>query len=93
MNLSLEALIFIIRTSWLILEKVKDLVNYVTICLSHRTLLRLLTFLLGFLTVTITVLFFWIFLSSDPSICSTVAFPFHWEIHVTLLSQLPLTFL
>ena len=39
------------------------------------TLLRWLTFLLGSLTVTLTVLLFWIYLSSDTSICSTMAFP------------------
>ena len=41
------------------------------------TLVRWLTFLLRSLTVTLTVLFFWIYLdlSSDTSICSTKAFP------------------
>ena len=43
-----------------------DLVNSVIIFLSQTTLLRSLTFLLGSLTVT---------LSSDASICSTMAFP------------------
>ena len=32
-----------------------------------------------------------LFISSDPSICSTMAFP-NWEILVMLLSQFPLTF-
>ena len=39
------------------------------------TLLRWLTFLLGSLTVTLTVLLFWIYFFSDTSICSTMAFP------------------
>ena len=32
-----------------------------------------------------------LFLCSDASICSTMAFP-HWEILIMLLSQIPLTF-
>ena len=41
-------------------------------------LFRWLTFLLGSLTMTLTVLLFsiFIFLSSDASICSAMAFPF-----------------
>ena len=39
-----------------------DLVNYVIIFLSQMTLLRCLTFLLGSLIVTLTVLPFWIYL-------------------------------
>ena len=38
-----------------------DLVNFVLIFLCQMTLLRSLAFLLGFLTVTVTVLFFWIY--------------------------------
>ena len=39
-------------------------------------LLRWLTFLLGSLTLTLTVLLFWfLYISSDASICSTMAFP------------------
>ena len=44
------------------------------IFLSLTTLLRWLNFLLESLTVTLTVLLIW-FISSDASICSTVAFP------------------
>ena len=57
------------------------LVNSVIIFLSQTTLLRWLTFLLASLTLTLTVLLFWIYLfllisiSSDTSVCSTVAFP------------------
>ena len=46
-------------------------------CYKFSLLLRWLTFLLGSLTVTLTVLLFWIyflFLSTDASICSTMAF-------------------
>ena len=38
------------------------------------TLLRWLTFLLRSLSVTVTVLLFWIYFSSDTSTCSTMAF-------------------
>ena len=51
-----------------------DLVNSLIIFLSQRTLFRWLTFLLGSLTVTLKVLLFWIFLSFDASICSTMVF-------------------
>ena len=39
------------------------------------TLLKWLIYLLGSVTVTLIVLSFWIFLSSDANICSTMAFP------------------
>ena len=45
---------------WLTLVKLIDLVNSVIIFLSQVTLLRWLTFLLGSLTVTFTILPFWI---------------------------------
>ena len=67
----------IIRTGLPILVELNDLVSFVIIFLSQMTLLRLLTFLLGSQTVILIVLLFWIyfFLSSDASICSTMAFP------------------
>ena len=52
-----------------------ELVNSVLIFLSQMTLLKWLTFLLQSVTVTLTVLLFWIYFSSDASICSTMAFP------------------
>ena len=53
-----------------------DLLNSVIILLSQMTLIRWLTFLLGSLTVILTVLLFCIyFFSSGASICSTMAFP------------------
>ena len=51
-----------------------DLANSVRIFLSQIILLVCLTFLLGSLTVTFTVLLFWIF-SSDARVCSAMAFP------------------
>ena len=52
-----------------------DLVKSVTIFLSQTTILKWLPFLLGSLTVTLTVLLFWLFFSSHTSICSTMTFP------------------
>ena len=58
------------------LVKLTNLVNAAIILLSKTTLLRWLTFLLGSLTVTLDNLALLdFFLSSDPSICSNVAFP------------------
>ena len=57
--LSLETLMFIIRTGLLILGELIDLVNSVIIFLSQMTLLRWLTFLLGSQTVILIVLLFW----------------------------------
>ena len=39
------------------------------------TLLRWLTFLLGYQTVILIVLLFWIYFLLDASICSTMVFP------------------
>ena len=75
MHLSLETLTYIIRTGLPSLVEQIDLVNAVIIFLSQTTLLIWLTFLLGSQTVIFTVLLCWIFLSSDTSICSTMAFP------------------
>ena len=78
MYLSLETLTSIIRTGLPILVGLIDLVNSVIIVLSQTILLRWLTFLLGSLTVILTVLLFFLlswFVSSDASICSTIAFP------------------
>ena len=52
-----------------------DLLNYVITFLSQMTLLRWLTFLLVSLTVNLTVLLFLhVFIYSDASICSILAF-------------------
>ena len=76
MFLSLETLMSIIRIDLPILVELIDLMNSVTIFLSQITLLRWLTFLLGFQTVILMVLLFLdLFLSSDANICSTMTFP------------------
>ena len=75
MLLSLETLMFIIRTGLLILGELVDLVNSVIIFLSQMTLLRWLAFLLGSLTYSHNPVLLHLFISSDASICSTMAFP------------------
>ena len=50
-------------------------VNSVIIFLSQMTLLRWLTFLLGSQTVILSPALLDLFISSDASICSTMAFP------------------
>ena len=59
--LSFETLTSIIRTGLPILVELIGLVNYAIIFLSQMTLLRWLTFLLGFQTVILTVLLFWVY--------------------------------
>ena len=75
MFLSLETLTSIIRTGLPILVELIDLVNSVIIFLSQMTLLRWLTFLLGSQTDSHSPALLDLFLSSDASICSTMAFP------------------
>ena len=65
----------IIRTGLPILLELIDLVNSVIIFLSQMTLLRWLIFLFGSQTVMLIVLLLDVFLSSDASICCTMAFP------------------
>ena len=74
MCLPLETLASIIRTDSLILEELIELVNSVAIFLSQTTLLRWLTFLLGSLTVIHSPALLDLFISSDASICPTMAF-------------------
>ena len=74
MFLSLETLTSIIRTGLLILVELIDLVNFVITFLSQMTLLRWLTFLLGSQTDSHSPALLDLFLSSDASICSTMAF-------------------
>ena len=75
MCLSLETLTSIIRTGSPILMELIKLVNSVIIFLFQMTLLRWLTFLLGYQTVILIVLLFWIYFLLDASICSTMVFP------------------
>ena len=73
--LFLETLTSIIRTGLPILVELIDLVNFVVIFLSQMTLLRWLTFLLRFQTDSHSPVVLDLFLSSDASICFTMAFP------------------
>ena len=75
MFLSLETLTSMIRTGLPILVELIDLVNSVIIFLSQMTLLRWLTFLLGFQTDSHSPALLDLFISSDTSICSTMVFP------------------
>ena len=58
---------------WLTHSELIDLVNFAITFLSQMTLLRWLTFLLGSQTDSHSLLD--LFLSSDASICSMIAFP------------------
>ena len=76
MSLSLETLTSIIRTGLPIPVELIDLVNSAITFLSQMTLLRWLTFPLGSQTVMlIGPVLLNLFLSSEASICSTMAFP------------------
>ena len=88
MFLSLQMLTPIIRIDLPILMKLIDLVNSV---ISQMTLLSWLTFLLGSQTDSHSNALLNLFLSSDASICSTIAFPpLRNSDHV--VSQFSLTF-
>ena len=75
MFLSLETLTSIIRTGLPILVELIDLVNSVIIFLSQMTLPRWLTFLLGSQTDFHSLALLDLFISSNASICSAMAFP------------------
>ena len=68
------------------------LVNSVIIFLSQMTLLRWLTFLLGSLTVALTILLFWIFFFLLMLIFVLQWFSLHWQILIMFLSEFPLIF-
>ena len=55
------------------------------------TLLEWLTFLLGFVTVTPTVLSFWIYFFLLMLVIVLQWLSLHWEILIVLLSQFPVT--
>ena len=76
----------IIRTDSSILVELIDLGSSVLIFLSQLTLLRQLTFLLGSLTVILNLVLLDLFLSSAPSICSTMVFPPLWNSDHILVS-------
>ena len=79
-----------IRTVWPILVELNDLVHSVIIFLFQMTILRWLTFIIGSLTVTLTVLLFWVYsffllwlfvlpwLSSNGKFWLCCCFSFHW---------------
>ena len=67
------------------------LVNFVIILLFQMTLLRWLTFLLGYLTVTFAVLLFWIYIYLLTLVFVLQWLSIHWEILIMLLSQFSLT--
>ena len=92
MCLSLETLTFITRTVYPTLVELIDLVNSVMIFLSQMTLFRWLTFLLGSLTVTLTVLLFRIYFCLLTLVFFLQRLSLHWKILIMLLYQFPLTF-
>ena len=59
---------------------------------TDRWLLRCLTFLFGSLTVTLTILLFWIYLFLLTVVFVLQWISLRWEILIMLLSQFPLTF-
>ena len=62
-----------------------DLVNSGIIFVPQMTLLRRLTFILGSLTSTLTVLLFWIYFSLLMLVCFTIAFlPLGYSYHVVV---------
>ena len=75
MCLSVETLTSITRTGLPILLELIDLVNSVIIFLSQMTLLKWLTFLLGSDCDSHSPALLDLFISSDASICSAMAFP------------------
>ena len=92
MFLSLGTLTFIIRTGLPILVDLIDLMNSVIIFLSQMTLPIWSTFLLGFQTVILIVLLFWIYFFLLTLVFVLQWLSLHWEILIMLLPQFPLTF-
>ena len=80
MCLPLGTLKSIIRTDQSILVKLIDLVNSVVRFLSQVILFRWLTFLLGFLSVNLIVLLFWIYLFLLMLVFVLQWLSLHWEI-------------
>ena len=94
MFLFLETLMSIIRTGFPILVELINLVNSVIIFLSQMTLLRWLTFLLGSQIVILITLLLDLFLTSDASICSMMAFPpLGNSDHVSVSIDFPIKFI
>ena len=89
---SFETLIPIIRAVGTTLVELTGLVNSIIIFLSQTTLLKLSTFLLGSISVILTVLHFLIYLFCVTIIIVLQQMSLHWEILVILLTQFSSTF-
>ena len=87
--LSVETLTLIKRIRLPILVDLKDLVNSV---ITSNYLTQMITFLLGSLTVTLTILLFWIYLFLLTRLFALWWLSSYWEILIMLLSQFPMTF-
>ena len=86
-------LMFIIRASWPFLVELIDLATCVIFFLSHITLLRWLTFLLGSLTVALSILLFWTYFFLLRLVFVLQWLSLYWEILIIFLSQFSRTFL
>ena len=89
---SLENLTSIIRTGQPVLVDLKGLINSAVTALSQMALLKQLTSQLESLTVTFTVLLFWIYLFLLTLVFVLQQLSLQWEILIILLSQFPLNF-
>ena len=92
MCLSLETLMFIIRTDLPVLVELINLVNYVIIFLSQMTLFKWVTFLLRSQIVILTVLLFCIYFFLLTLVFVLQWFSLHQQILIMLMPQFPLTF-
>ena len=90
--LYLETSTSIISNGYPILVELLDLLSFVTIFLSQTTLFRWLRFLLGSLTVTLTVLLFWIYLFLLTLVFVLQWLSLYWENLIMLPFQFPFTF-
>ena len=92
MCLSLETLMFIIRTDLPVLVELINLVNYVIIFLSQMTLFKWVTFLLRSQIVILTVLLFCIYFFLLTLVFVLQWLSLHQQILIMLMPQFPLTF-
>ena len=90
--LSLETLMFIIRTDLPVLVELINLVNYVIIFLSQMTLFKWVTFLLRSQIVILTVLLFCIYFFLLTLVFVLQWLSLHQQILIMLMPQFPLTF-
>ena len=92
MCLSLETLMFIIRTDLPVLVELINLVNYVIIFRSQMTLFKWVTFLLRSQIVILTVLLFCIYFFLLTLVFVLQWLSLHQQILIMLMPQFPLTF-